>query len=164
MIRNALDETIDFIAIQRVHSAYADIVTRRAWDELTTIMLSSCSLTLNLGDRTMSIDGPTSIGAFIGEQLEQFSFFEFIILNSVAHIDEDGSRAGARMYMQEARQNVSDGRRTDAFGVYHDRLEKHDGKWLLAKRIYGSYSRTIVQRPENEQIVFPLPVHDLTSL
>ena len=97
MIRNALDETIDFIAIQRVHSAYADIVTRRAWDELTTIMLSSCSLTLNLGDRTMSIDGPTSIGAFIGEQLEQFSFFEFIILNSVAHIDEDGSRAGARM-------------------------------------------------------------------
>jgi len=112
----------------------------------------------------MSIDGPTSIGAFIGEQLEQFSFFEFIILNSVVHIDEDGSRAGARMYMQEARQNVSDGRRTDAFGVYHDRLEKHDGKWLLAKRIYGSYSRTIVQRPENEQIVFPLPVHDLTSL
>lgn len=164
MTRNPLDEMVDFIAIQRVHAAYADIVTRRAWDELTTIMLPTCSLTLNLGDRTMSIDGPVAIGAFISEQLEQFSFFEFVILNSVVHIDDDGARAGARMYMQEARQNVTDGRRTDAFGVYHDRLERHDGKWWLAKRIYGSYSRTIAARPEHEQVVFPLPVHDLRLL
>ena len=112
----------------------------------------------------MSIDGPVAIGAFISEQLEQFSFFEFVILNSVVHIDDDGARAGARMYMQEARQNVTDGRRTDAFGVYHDRLERHDGKWWLAKRIYGSYSRTIAARPEHEQVVFPLPVHDLRLL
>jgi hypothetical protein len=68
------------------------------------------------------------------------------------------------MYMQEARQNASDGRRTDAFGVYHDRLEKHDGRWWLAKRLYGSYSRTTAERPENEQVVFPLPEHDLRSL
>ena len=164
MARGPLDETVDFIAIQRVHSAYADIVTRRAWDELSTIMLPTCSLTLNLGDRTMSIDGPVAIGAFISEQLEQFSFFEFVILNSVVHIDDDGARAGARMYMQEARQNITDGRRTDAFGVYHDRLERHGGKWWLAKRIYGSFSRTIAARPEHEQVVFPLPVHDLRLL
>lgn len=164
MPRSPIDETIDFIAIQRVHASYADIVTRRAWGELHTVMLPSCSLNLSLGDRDLSIDGPAAIGAFIGEQLQQFSFFEFIILNSVVQIDDDGSRAGARMYMQEARQNVSDGRRTDAFGVYHDRLEKHDGRWWLAKRLYGSYSRTIATRPENEQVVFPLPEHDLRSL
>jgi len=164
MTRTPFDETIDYIAIQRVHASYADIVTRRAWSELHNVMLPSCSLNLSLGDREFSVEGPAAIGAFIGEQLQQFSFFEFIILNSVIQIDDHGSRAGARMYMQEARQNVSDGRRTDAFGVYHDRLEKHDGKWWLAKRLYGSYSRTIAERPENEQVVFPLPEHDLGSL
>ena len=164
MARSPIEETIDYIAIQRLHASYADIVTRRAWHELSYIMLPTCSLNLNLGDREFSVIGPESIGAFIGEQLEQFSFFEFIILNSVILIDDDGARAGARMYMQEARQNVSDGRRTDAFGVYHDRLEKHDGKWWLAKRVYGSYSRTIAARPENEQVVFPLPEYDLRSL
>ena len=68
------------------------------------------------------------------------------------------------MYMQELRQNVSDGRRTNAYGVYHDRFERHEGRWWFAHRRYGSYSRTAVLGPEHEQVVFPLPEFDLRSL
>ena len=159
-----LAEALDYLDITRIHARYADIVTRRAWAELHEIMLPTCSLRLDLGDEAKSFDGPGAIGDFIGDSLTQFSFFEFVILNSVVEIDVAAGTAGARMYMQELRQNVSDGRRTNAYGVYHDRFERRDGKWWIADRRYGSFSRTIAPGPENEQVVFPLPVFDLRSL
>ena len=160
-----LAETVEYVAIRRTQDRYADIVTRRAWAELHEIMRPDCPLLLDLGDQQMSYDGPDAIGDFIGEQLEQFEFFEFVILNTVIEIDLDAGTAGARMFMQELRQNVSDGRRTNAFGVYHDRFERDDdGCWWIARRRYGSFSRTQVDGPEHEQIVFPLPDLPLGSL
>lgn len=159
-----LSEALDYLDIRRTQNRYADIVTRRAWAELHEIMRPTCRLELNLGDSTMAFDGPGAIGDFIGDQLTQFSFFEFVILNTVIDVNVETGVAGARMYMQELRQNVSDGRRTNAYGVYHDRFERHDGKWWIATRKYGSFSRTAVDGPENEQVVFPLPEFDLRSL
>ena len=52
----------------------------------------------------------------------------------------------------------------NAYGLYHDRFERHDGTWWLARRRYGSFSRTIAPGPEHEQVVFPLPLHDLGTL
>lgn len=159
-----LAEALDYLDIRRTQNRYADIVTRRAWAELHEIMRPTCSLELNLGDQEMRFDGPDAIGGFIGESLTQFEFFEFVILNTVIEVDVAAGVAGARMYMQELRQNVSDGRRTNAYGVYHDRFERLDGKWWLARRRYGSFSRTAVPGPEHEQVVFPLPEFDLGSL
>ena len=110
--------------MRRVQDRYADIVTRRAWPELHDLMRPDCRLSLDLGDRTLGYDGPQAIGDFIGEQLEAFSFFEFVILNTVVEVDLYAGVARARMFMQELRQNVSDGRRTNAFGVYHDRFDQ----------------------------------------
>lgn len=109
-----LSEALDYLDIRRIQNRYADIVTRRAWAELHEIMRPTCRLELNLGDSTMSFDGPGAIGDFIGDQLTQFSFFEFVILNTVIDVNVETGVAGARMYMQELRQNVSDGRRTNA--------------------------------------------------
>lgn len=159
-----LAEALDYLDIRRLQNRYADIVTRRAWAELHHIMRPTCTLELDLGDDTKVFDGPQAIGDFIGEQLEQFSFFEFVILNTVIEVDVAAGTAGGRMYMQELRQNLSDGRRTNAYGVYHDRFERHDGTWWLARRRYASFSRTIAPGPENEQVVFPLRPLDLGSL
>jgi hypothetical protein len=159
-----LAEALDYLDIRRLQNRYADIVTRRAWPELHEIMRPGCKLELDLGDNQMVFNGPQEIGDFIGEQLEAFEFFEFVILNTVIDVDVEAGVAGGRMYMQELRQNVSDGRRTNAYGVYHDRFERHDGSWWLARRRYGSFSRTIAPGPEHEQVVFPLPLHDLHSL
>lgn len=157
-------EALDYLDIRRLQNRYADIVTRRDWAELHDIMRPDCTLELDLGDDAMKFDGPGAIGDFIGESLTQFSFFEFVILNTVIDVDVAGGVAGGRMYMQELRQNVSDGRRTNAYGVYHDRFERHDGRWWLARRRYASFSRTIAPGPEHEQVVFPLKPLDLGTL
>lgn len=136
-------ETAAYIQLRRLQNRYADIVTRRAWPELHKIMRADCVITVNLLDHEIHFDGPGEIGDFIGGQLEQFDFFQFVILNTVMDIDASAGTAAARMYMQEARQNVSDGRRSDTFGVYHDRFERDaDGAWWFARRRYQSYART----------------------
>lgn len=160
-----LAEALDELAVRRLHHAYADIVTRREWAELHGVMRPTCTLDLDLGDRTMRFDGPAAIGEFIGTELRRFSFFEFVILNSVVRVDVAAGTAGARLYMQELRQNVDDGRRTDAYGVYHDHFERDaDQRWWIARRRYGSFSRTAEPGSDVDQDVFPLPIFPLDQL
>lgn len=158
-------ETIAYIAIRRLQNRYADIVTRRAWGELAEIMTPEVSIVVDtLADR-YEFAGPDEIGSFIGRQLEQFTMFEFVVLNTVMEIDLDAGVTGARMYMQELRQNADDGRRTNAFGVYHDRFERDlDGRWWFAARNYRSYSRTAAPDAEVDNEVFELPVIALSEL
>ena len=162
----AVSETIAYIALHRLQNRYADIVTRRAWNELHEIMRPDCVITINLVDRAIDFNGPQSIGEFIGEQLEQFDFFEFVILNTVMDIDPAAGVARARMYMQEARQNVDDGRRSDTYGVYHDRFDRDpDGRWWFARRRYQSYARTTTDpAADTELTVFTLPEIPLEDL
>jgi hypothetical protein len=151
-------EMAAYVALRRLQSRYADIVTRRSWGELAEIMRRDCSVVVDTLDRQFTFVGPDETGDFIARQLEQFSFFEFVVLNTVMDIDVEAGRAGARMYMQEMRQAVSDGRRTDAYGVYHDRLERDAaGRWWFANRNYRSYSRTAEPGSSQDQEVFPLP-------
>ncbi len=164
-VGDRLAETIDYVAVRRLQDAYADIVTRRAWAELGGVMDPDCELALELGDRSMSITGPEEIGRFIGGQLERFSFFEFVILNTVIDVDPAAGTAAARMYMAELRQDHSDGRRTNAFGVYHDRMARDaSGRWRFTVRRYGSYSRTADEGTDHDQVVFDLPVIDLAGI
>ncbi len=160
-----LSETIAYIALRRLQNRYADIITRRAWPELHEIMRPDCVVTVDLLDRAFDFDGPPAIGDFIGAQLEQFSFFEFVILNTVMEIDTDAGTATARMYMQEARQTVAEDRRSDTFGVYHDRLDRDtDGRWWFARRLYRSYARANPAGSDEDLTVFDLPDIDLGDL
>ena len=162
---NALAETVAYTAIRRTQDRYADIVTRRAWSELAEIIRPDCRITVDLLDRAIHFNGPIEIGNFISGQLAQFDFFEFVILNTVMKIDTDVGRAGARMYMQEARQDIATGRRFDTFGVYHDRFERDNkGCWWFARRHYRSYARTNPADHEQEMVVFEIPELDLSEL
>ncbi|NNE73955.1 MAG: SnoaL-like domain-containing protein [Acidimicrobiales bacterium] len=158
-------QTDAYVTLRRLQNRYADIVTRRAWAELHDIMRPDISVVVNTLANRYEFTGPAEIGDFIGTQLEQFSFFEFGVLNTVMEIDLDVGVAGARMYMQELRQNVSDGRRTNAFGVYHDRFERDaEGRWWFATRQYQSYSRTAEAGADVDNEVFELPVIGLRDL
>lgn len=156
--RLGVDDTADYLAIRRLQNRYADIVTRRAWAELHELMAPSCTLDLDLGDRQLAFDGPDAIGAFIDESIQRFSFFHFVPLNTVIDIDVAAGRAGARLWMVELRQNTADGRRTDAYGLYRDQLERDDGgRWRLTARRYSSFSRTADPDADVDQLIFPLP-------
>ena len=152
----AVDETADYIAIRRLQNRYADVVTRRAWTELHGLMTPDCTLDLDLGDRQLAFAGPEAIGAFIDESIRRFSFFHFVPLNTVMDIDAAAGRADARLWMVELRQNVADGRRTDAYGLYRDHLVR-DGRWRLVARRYSSFSRTADPDADLDQLIFPLP-------
>ena len=158
-------ETVAYTALRRLQNRYADVVTRRAWAELAEIMLPDCEVTVDTMDRQLSFVGPGEIGEFIAHQLEQFSFFEFVVLNTVMDIDVEAGSAAARMHMHELRQGVSDGRRTDAYGVYHDRFERdREGRWWFAGRRYRSYSRTSAPGSDVDQEVFSVPSIPLDEL
>ena len=85
-------------------------------------------------------------------------FFEFVILNVITDLRRDGDpdRAAARMYMCELRheRDGDDGRRTTAFGVYHDEYRRVDGTWFIAGRTYHSLARTHVDGERRDLDVF----------
>lgn len=158
-------ETVAYIALRRLQNRYADIVTRRDWPELAEIFAPRCEIVVDTLDQQLSFVGPVEIGDFIGHQLQQFSFFEFVVLNTVMDIDVAGGRAGARMYMHEMRQSVDDGRRSDVYGIYHDSFDcDPTGRWWFSGRHYRSYSRTALPGAGEDQEVFELPFIPLGDL
>ena len=136
-----MHEALDLLAISRLQSAYGDVVTRRAWSELGPMFLPDCPVRLDLrGGTVIEHVGPDAIGEFIASSLERFGFFEFALLNAVVNVDGDG--ATGRLYMWELRQDSSTERWTNAFGLYEDTYQRHDGGWVFASRQYSSLART----------------------
>ena len=154
MIDQPLPDTIDYVAITRLQSAYADSVTRRAWAELDELFVPSATVTVDtVTSDPIELVGPTGVGDFISGAVERFEFFELVNLNTTVDLRAGGDpdRAFARVFTCELRQDASNGRWTNAFGVYHDEYRRIDGRWWFARRRYQSIART--GRAE----IFPFP-------
>jgi hypothetical protein len=156
MIDDALvAEAVHDTGVRRLQHAYADVVNRRAWSELQGLFLPEAPVVIDRrsGD-PLRLVGGTAVGEFIGDAVERFEFFEFVILN--AHIVfPDGPDAGsavARLFMCELRQDRDSGRWTNAFGLYHDRYAFASGRWRFAERRYHSLARH-----SRDLDVFPFP-------
>jgi hypothetical protein len=149
-------ETIDYVAITRVQARYADVVNRRAWPELGELFTADAPIRVDtVTAPAHDFVGPVALGEFIGGAIERFDFFEFVILNTVVDVggDDDPDVATGRVFMCELRRERESGRFTTAFGVYHDRYVRTDGRWRFARRDYQSLARS--GRAE----VFPFPHH-----
>jgi hypothetical protein len=147
-------ETVDYIAIRRLQDAYADVVTRRAWDELGDLFRpdAEVSVDVRVGEPRVMV-GPDGIGTFIDRAIARFERFQFVVLGTVVDLaGADADRATARLYMCELRQSVDDGHESVAYGVYHDDYVRHEGRWWFARRRYHSLARTAP-----DLAVFPFP-------
>jgi hypothetical protein len=152
-------ETIDYIALTRLQSAYADVVTRRAWPELGELFLPRASVVIDTRNAPpFELTGPEAVGTFISEAIAGFEFFEFVIFNRRIFLGTDGDDLAAtgRLYFGELRQDRASGRWSTAYGVYHDRYEKSAGRWWFSGRRHHSLARTA---PDCD--VFPFPGGDL---
>jgi len=152
-----LAEAVHDTGVRRLQHSYADVVNRRAWSEMDRLFLPGAPVVIDrrAGD-PLRLVGGGEVGAFIDRAIEQFDFFEFVILN--AHIVfPDGPAAESavgRMFMSEIRHERSTGRLSQAFGVYHDRY-RHEGQgWRFAERHYHSLARL-----SGDLEVFPFPRH-----
>jgi SnoaL-like protein len=140
-----MDETADYVAIQRLQNAYADVVTRRDWPELAELFRPDAEVQVDTRrGEPLRFVGPDALGDFIGRSMTRFEFFEFVILNTRIEIAPHGNADASvgRMYMCELRTERDTGEWTNAFGVYHDRYQRVDGRWWFARRQYHSLART----------------------
>jgi len=152
---DAARETIDYVAVSRLHSAYADIATRRAWNELDEIFVPEIPVTVDLRDRDAYVfEGRDAFCDFVSAAVDRFEFFEFVILNSRVYLAHGGDpdAAVARMYMSELRQDHAERRWTAVYGVYHDQFRRIDGRWWYVQRDYSSLAR-----PAHDVDSFPFP-------
>jgi hypothetical protein len=150
-----LAEAVHDTGVRRLQHAYADVVNRRAWPEMDRLFLPGATITLDLrADTPLVLTGGPEVGSFIERSIEQFEFFEFVILN--AHIAfPDGATSGAavsRLFMSEVRQQRASGRWTTVYGLYHDRYALEEGRWWFAERTYHSLARQA-----RDLDTFPLP-------
>jgi hypothetical protein len=147
-------ETEAFIAITRLQAAYADVVTRRVWSELEPLFVEGAPIHVDtVSNPVIELVGATALGEFVGDAIDRFDFFEFVILNTVIDVTNETSARG-RLYMVELRQDASTGEWSNAFGVYHDRYAQHDGRWRFAERHYQSLARKV---GNDRAAVFPFP-------
>ena len=145
-------ENLDYLAICRLQSAYADAVTRRAWSDLDPLFLPDAPITVDtVTSAPFEHVGAAGIGGFIAGAVERFEFFELVILNVHMVGRPDGAAARSRSFTCELRQERANGHWTNAFGVYHDELSKVDGRWRYARRRYQSIART------GRSEIFPFP-------
>ena len=124
---------LDQFAVGRLQAAYGDAVSRQAWDEVAAMFAPDCPVHLDLRDaNTRTITGGEAMAAFITTSIERFEFFEFALLNSVVETAPSGDVATGRLYMWELRQDRATGRWSNAYGLYRDRYQRIDGRWLFA--------------------------------
>jgi hypothetical protein len=148
-------EAVHDTGVRRLQHAYADVVNRRAWPELDELFVSDAQVVIDTrAGEPRRLVGGTEVGAFIAGAIEEFEFFEFVILN--AHIVfPEGPLAGvavSRLFMCELRQSRLSGRWTNAYGLYHDRYVLRGDRWWFAERRYHSLARS-----SRDLDAFPLP-------
>ena len=150
----ALQDTVDEVAIRRLHHTYGDIVNRRAWAELRECFLPDATVTVDKRDaEPIEMVGPDAVGTFIGRSIEQYAFFGFTCLNARISLRAGGDTdyATARVYINEVRVDHVGGWST-AYGLYEDEYRRADGRWWYARRRYHSLARTAP-----DFVVFPYP-------
>jgi hypothetical protein len=151
------DDTTTYIAITRLQAAYADVVTRRVWPELTGLFLPDAQIRIDTVTRpVVELTGPVELGTFVSRALERFDFFEFVILNTVIEVTGVGAARG-RLYIVEIRHERESDEWSNAFGLYEDVYVERDGRWYFAERKYRSLARRSGRGSEI------LPAVDLTG-
>jgi SnoaL-like domain len=134
-------ETDAVVALGRLQSRYADIITRRAWPELREVFRPDTAVHLDLVTRPQqTIVGPDDLGSFVATSIERFDHFTFVILNAVVELDSADAARG-RIFMCEVRHDSISDSWQNAHGLYQDQYARVDGRWWIAERHYRSLAR-----------------------
>ena len=145
-----------YLAIEQLHRTYADIATRRAFDEIAAITTDDVRFvfTRSTGEVT-EFEGAAAFADFGAQTLGGLPFILYIPVNFVVSVDADGSARG-RTYILELSE-LESGEWKEAYGVYADVFTRVDGRWLYAERNYRAYG----MRTDGKLMAFPLRTEPL---
>ena len=131
----------DVEELHRLQSAYADVVSRRAWSELERLFVPDITVEVDtVTSPAKTFTGAAEFIAFVSAACERFDHFQFVILNSV--LQTAGDNAKGRIFMCEIRHHSQESEWSTAYGLYSDVYRKVDGTWWFAERHYRSLART----------------------
>jgi hypothetical protein len=136
------DDPASHLGITALHAAYADIASRRAWDELRTVVLPDARLTFDLGTgEPIEIVGPDALAAFGRRATAAFAFYLYQPLNT-ALVTSGPTNATGRFYALEIGVDRESGEWHEIYGGYDDEYRNVDGGWVFAQRAF----RVLAQR------------------
>ena len=134
-------ETDDVVAIWRLQARYADLVSRRAWSELSDLFLPETAVHLDtVTAPARTLVGPEAFADFVGPAMARFDHFTFVILNTVVEIEPPDAARG-RIFMCEVRHDAASDTWEDVHGLYQDRYRRVGEQWRIAERHYRSLAR-----------------------
>lgn len=151
--RDSLHALLDHRAIEALHADYADVVNRRAWDELAPLFHDDATVTLDLVTRDpIVVEGADGLATFLGDAMARFAFLEFVPLTLKIDLPTHDAPddASARLWMREDRRDVDTLAWSTAYGLYRDDYRRDGETWRFRRRRYRSITRT-------DGEVFPLP-------
>jgi hypothetical protein len=137
MSRDELQETMDWVAIRRLHARYADAVNRRAWADFRSLFLPDAVVRIELPrQEPVEAAGPEALAGFIEGAVKRFDWFQFVVLEAVIEWPPGtpDDEALGRIYMVELRLDAKTGQETRAFGLYQDHYRRTDEGWRFAAR------------------------------
>jgi len=136
------DDPASYLGITALHAAYADIASRRAWDEMAGVVLPDARLTFDLGaGEPVELVGPGQLADFGRQATASFGFYSYQPLNTALHTVGSTTATG-RFYALEIGVDRESGRWLEFYGGYDDEYQKVDGRWQFAQRDF----RILAQR------------------
>lgn len=118
----------DELAIRGLGSAYSDAVNRRDPDECAAVYTEDGVLK---GPGVEPVVGRAAISSFLAGVFSRWEWLFQVTPNGVVHID--GDRATARFPIVEYGRGL-DGRGTEFYGIYQDRLVRSGDGWRFTER------------------------------
>jgi hypothetical protein len=135
--------TDDYLGVTQLQSAYADCITRRAWNELDQLFRPDATLLVSDGRSTRTIEGPTAIGELIDRVVGSLDNIFFVNLNTRIELYTDGpGTARARTYIRELHFAEQLLVAKEIYGVYLDRYVHTEDRWWFATREWHALART----------------------
>lgn len=129
-----------YAAIEQLQRAYADVATRAAWDEVTSLLTEDAHVRfVTSAGSTFDVDGAQAFAEF-GAKMIAFAFFEYIPLNFVVFAGDDGALHGRSYSLEVAETEKGDW--VESYSVYEDTYALVDGGWRFSQRSH----RTVKQR------------------
>ncbi len=150
----------DHLSIERLARQYADVIDRRAWEELSGLFLPDAVITIDLVTSPVrAFSDADEFREFLEGAMARFRFLAFVIQNlHVEPFTNDPSRARGRMFMSEHRIDL-DGSATQTFGLYQDTYHRTEGSWRFARRDY----QTIARLPDGSVFELHTEIRPLSS-